>query len=468
MSHPVTIQRLDGPSSMSTKRNRHSRYFGARRRVLVAFLRARLSMSGATCPASVTHDLTSATGPSANFAYIASDNALLRQTLRPIEPTVTVLASRRRLPVEAPPLYRNQSKLDWEYDETRSFLQKQLRQDPRAQPADFVIDDSHLNLCMSCVHDNGLHTALQGEQMISISNRTQPMVDDWTIYSWENVVRFLNKPAEKGALGLESHNDVRFGCPCGSMEMPDGTVKLYYSSGPHSPNGDGPGRVSYKNRYSTRQSANGRTGWTEERQVQVNSHAFLGTFTPTPYSSLPPRGNHPASAILPFVAGYEDKHGGACVAYSRDGNEFYNLDNTIDRTGNGLNDDCLENSNDYLGRAGDTYIQPVVDPKRSREMVIYRQDFGQEGGWREVRGIQIAQLNQRFAEIPLPPYLQTGVSRRLVSWYLDRLGKLEHYRRHVYCVTLTPYDQDLWLGVRSSGPQTLALHPMLQRGPHTL
>ena len=401
------------------------------------------------CPVSVTHDLTSAKGPSAAFAYIASDNALLRQTLQPIVQGQTVHTAQRRLPVMPHPLYRNQSKLDWEYDQTRGFLHKILRQDPRAQPADLVIDDSHLNTCTSCPHDQGLNASLNAEQTIDIGNRSQPLVDDWTIYNWQNVVRFLNRPKEKAALDLEDHHDARYGCPCSSVEMPDGQVKIFYSSGPHNPNGDGPGRVGYKNKYSTRISRNGRTNWSPEAHIQVNGHAYLGTFTLTGYGALPPQdaAHHTQTDTLSFVAGYEDKHGGACLAFSSDGSNFFNIDNEIDRTRDGLNDDCLEDSNDYLRRAGDTYIQPIVDPYRNREMVLYRQDFGQEGGWREVRGIQVVELNQRFSDIRLPPYHQTRVQRRLASWYMDRLGKLEHYRRHVYCVTLTPYSQDLWIGL---------------------
>ena len=397
-----------------------------------------------SCPVPVTHDLTSASGPSAAFAYHASDHALLHQTLRPIVQGETVVAAQRRVPNEPHPLYMNQSKLDWEFDETRGFLNKILRQDPRARPENLVVDDSHLNFCTSCPHDQGLNTTLHGEETLDLGNRTHPLVDDWPIYSWQNVVRFINRPVQKSRLDLEDHHDVRYGCPCGSVETPDGQVKLYYSSGPHNPNGDGPDRLGYKNRYSTRISPDGRTGWTPEAQVQVNSHAFLGTFTPTGYGALPPTGQHPPSATLPIVAGYEDKHGGACLAYSRDGQEFFNIDNDNDRHGD--NNWCLENSNDYLGRAGDTYIQPIVDPLRNREMVLYRQDFGQEGGWREVRGIQVVELNARLSDIPLHD-VETGVRRRLASWYLDRLGKLEHYRRHVYCITLTPYSQDLWIGL---------------------
>ena len=43
--------------------------------------------------------------------------------------------------------------------------------------------------------------------------------------------------------------------------------------------------------------------------------------------------------------------------------------------------------------------------------------------------------------------LHTGALHCAPCRYLDRLGKLERFRRHTYCVTLTPYSADLWLGL---------------------
>ena len=36
---------------------------------------------------------------------------------------------------------------------------------------------------------------------------------------------------------------------------------------------------------------------------------------------------------------------------------------------------------------------------------------------------------------------------RVNSYYLDRLGKLERFRRQIYAVTLTRQSEDLWLGL---------------------
>ena len=65
-----------------------------------------------------------------------------------------------------------------------------------------------------------------------------------------------------------------------------------------------------------------------------------------------------------------------------------------------------------------------------------------------------------FAEIPSSPNKTTArpasgqsaddpgsTSSGHLSWYLDRLGKLERFRRAVYSATLTPYSDDLWLGL---------------------
>lgn len=406
-------------------------------------------MPGDLCP-SVTVELTSPRGNDAvdshgNSVYVASNDALVAQTLRDIPPGQEFDASTRSVPYEPHVQYRNQAKLNWEKDETVAFLDRHLSKDPRLKPADIIIDDSHLNFCTSCTHDTGLHTALHGEATIDVGNRTQPFVDDWPISRWQNVVRFLNRPRDKVILDLDDHDDGRFGCPCGSVPTADGGVKLYYSSGPSIDEGPDEAR-GYKNKYSSRVSSNGVTGWSEEAGIEINGWEHLGTFTPTDTPSLPPTWDQEHFHALPLLAGYEDKHGGACLAFGANGQEWYNIDNEHDATDDGLNDWCLQDSNDYLGRAGDTYVQPVVNYERQKEYIWYRQDFGQEGGWREVRGIQVATLNQRLADIQLNMD-QTWVTDRVASWYFDRLGKLEHYRRHVYCATLTPYSKDLWYGL---------------------
>ena len=402
-----------------------------------------------SCP-SVIHDLSSPRGDAAvdnegNSVYVANNNALVRQTLRSIPSAQEFLAATRPLPYEPHHLYRNQPKLDWEHQETVAFLDRTLRKDPRMKPEDVIIDKSHLNYCTSCGHDDGLHDVLHGEATIDIGNRTQPLVDDWPIHSWQNVVRFLNEPQEKQPLVLNDKGDSRFGCPCGSIVTPDGNVKLYYSGGPSLDDGPTDAR-GYKNRYVSRISTDGVSGWTEEDKVEIFDREYLGTFTPTDTKSLQPSDDLESYHALPLLAGYEDKHGGACLAFGYNGQKFFNLGNVHDSEDEGLNDYCLKNSNDYLGRAGDTYVQPVVDHKDQKEYVWYRQDFGEEGGWREVRGIQVVTLNSRFADIQRN-LEQTQIDDRKASWYFDRLGKLEHYRRHVYCITLTQYSEDLWYGL---------------------
>ena len=116
-----------------------------------------------------------------------------------------------------------------------------------------------------------------------------------------------------------------------------------------------------------------------------------------------------------------------------------------------------------LGRAADSYVQPLADGSADSdavasgtqlltgqsgriERVLYRKDFGTPGGWREIRGVQAVELNQRFAEIPTATE-RTAVAKRLHSFYLDRLGKLERYRRQVYSITLTRHTTQLWLGM---------------------
>ena len=60
--------------------------------------------------------------------------------------------------------------------------------------------------------------------------------------------------------------------------------------------------------------------------------------------------------------------------------------------------------------------------------------------------MQVAELDRRFAEIPSAS-TPTGIQSRPTEWYLDRLGKLERYRRQIYSLTLTRHTPQLWLGL---------------------
>jgi len=163
-----------------------------------------------------------------------------------------------------------------------------------------------------------------------------------------------------------------------------------------------------RGRYSASSSADGVSGWTVEETVEVNGRAHLGTLAVVPGGGLPPRRSPetPTSPALrqAYIAGYEGRRGRVCLASSSDGRRFFNIDNEVDRRRDGLNDDCLTapgvaGSNSALARAGDTYIVPVVDRVRERELIWYRKDFGTAYGWREVRGIQVVELAQRLSEI---------------------------------------------------------------------
>lgn len=395
----------------------------------------------------VTHDITSPSGESAP--------ELLRQELREIPRDSTQLASARRVPFE-PHQKMDADRLQWEETQTRNFLNKQLSRDPRLQPNDIVVNTGHMSSCTSCEHDEGQQTALHGMETIDIGTRTQPMVDDWPVHSWQNIVRFINPPQSKDPLDLDNHDDARFGCPCSAFETETGDVQLTYQSGPSifgAP--DDSWEEDHNGRYSYRRSADGVGGWTSEAgPINVNGHDTLGTIGivgggGVPFS-LPARGHGEESRIT-YLAGYEGWRGRACFAGSSDGVHFRNINSRSDQGQAGLNDDCLTSghyagSNSILARAADTYIVPIIDEARSREYIWYRKDFGTSFGWREVRGMQVVELDKRFAEIDTADSM-TNIATKHTDWYLDRLGKLERYRRHVYAVSLTPYSQDLWLGL---------------------
>ena len=371
----------------------------------------------------------------------------------------TQQARQRRVPYEPHPSM-DADRLAREASETRGFVNRQLSRDPRRQPDDIMVATDHMSACTSCEHDAGLQTALHGSPIIDIGNRTQPMVDDWTIHSWQNVARFLNAPRDKQVIELNEHDDsrsdARYGCPCSAFETADGEVQLTYQSGPSTFGApDDSWEEDHNGRYSWSRSRDGVGLWsTESGPISINDRETLGQFSIVGGGgrplSLPARRRGDASRIA-FVAGYEGWRGRACIAGSSDGVDFDNLDSESDRRQNGLNDDCLtapgaHGSNSILARAADTYIVPVVDERREKEYIWYRKDFGTAFGWREVRGMQVVELDKRFAEIHGSGSI-TDIAQRHTEWYLDRLGKLERFRRHTYAVSLTPYSEDLWLGL---------------------
>ena len=126
--------------------------------------------------------------------------------------------------------------------------------------------------------------------------------------------------------------------------------------------------------------------------------------------------------------------------------------NCTDATGFGLyakimSRDCVDTSPSGLGRAADCNIQPIFDAHRNRQLVWYRRDFGTQGGWREIRGVQVVEMKTRLRDYSGSPAHSIPVSKRLGSYYLDRLGKLERFRRQIYSLTWTRHGDGLWLGL---------------------
>ena len=189
----------------------------------------------------------------------------------------TQQARQRRVPYEPHPSMRA-DRLAREASETRGFVNRQLSRDPRRQPDDIMVATDHMNACTSCEHAAGLQTALHGSPIIDIGNRTQPMVDDWTIHSWQNVARFLNAPRDKQVIELNEHDDARYGCPCSAFETADGEVQLTYQSGPSTFGApDDSWEEDHNGRYSWRRSRDGVGLWsTESGPISINDRETLG------------------------------------------------------------------------------------------------------------------------------------------------------------------------------------------------
>ena len=356
----------------------------------VRLLRLLLLAAAESALAAAPSCAPSPSGPSPITQHITSPDSsdapdLVRQSLEPIARDATQRTRERRVP-HAPPATIDQGRLEWEYAETRAFLDKQLNHDPRLQPTDIVVDTDHMRRCTSCAHDRGLHDVLTGDSggapetvagSIDVGGRTQLLVDDYVIAAWRNVVRVLEPPKRKRALdsSLDAHGDYRFGCPCSTFEDAEGNVRLYYQSGPSIYGGEeDTWEEDHNGRYSFRISPDGETGWSEEHgPIRINGRDGLGTMSVEAGKrgaaySLPPRSGHAGTeGGMLFVSGYEGWRSRACLAFSSDGRDFYNLDDEADRRNPGLNDDCLSapgvrGSNSVFARAADVR-KPDSNPR---------------------------------------------------------------------------------------------------------
>ena len=169
----------------------------------------------------------------------------------------------------------------------QTFLHKQLRLDPRLKPEGLVVRTDHLNTCTSCAHAVGLQRSLhRGGALaahagatsanegtnglaeddtvptvptINVGTRTQLLVDDWVVHTWQNVIRVLEPPRSRRPLPFRNDGSGgRFGCPCSAVEQSDGRVRLYYSA-------DGPFKSKQRyTRYPYRVSKDGWSAWSDE------------------------------------------------------------------------------------------------------------------------------------------------------------------------------------------------------------
>ena len=255
-------------------------------------------------------------------------------------------------------------------------------------------------------------------------------------------MRTLEAPAEQRPV-LQDTQDVRFGCPC-SAHAVGGGVRLYHTSsaGRHSRLG-----AKAQDRHATvaRWSSDGLGKWSGPVRVTLDpgTKMYKGGLEMKTFLVAQPSSTR---AGAPVFAGYEGVHSVACLAVSYDGMNF----STISPRKHKLhNKACSDGRASLLGRAADAYVTPLVGAHR--DLISYRKDFGTTlsggvagGGWREIRGLQIVELDARLGSLPNVSHAK--IKKVHSAWYFDRLGKLERYRRQLYSVVLAKH-AGLYLGL---------------------
>jgi len=358
-------------------------------------------------------------------------NSLMPQKVRFVDASKTYDVTKQRIPYQA--AAKTDEMLKQEYFDTKSFMQKELKRDPRKKPEDLVTKTDHVDVCTSCTNYEGLKGALHGTHVIDITNDRQLFYDDYLVKDWKNIIRFVNQPVSQDVVMRRISNEDGFladpRCPCSIMETETG-FKMYFAA-----------LLSKQLTHTNRQvavtayshSKDGLTSWSHPKQIDFKlwDQEKDRTIAIYEFDYLN------RSRRIKYVAGYQGDAGQSCVAGSEDGVVFRPLAHKSDVG-------TFYCNKSYLARAGDTYIVPLYDSKRGRELVWYREDFGTKSGWREIRGMHAAEINRTFEEMDRP---KTGIGKSHAKWYLDRLGKLERFRRQVYSLTWTEYTPGFFLGL---------------------
>ena len=371
-------------------------------------------------------------------ARLASGEQLAEQVIRTIPKSgAEILAHEQPVPFEAAPTTR--ADLRREFHDTAAFLNKTLSKDPRLKPADIEVHTDHMQQCTSCANYLGAWKALHLSETIEVGTRRQILADDWVVDRWLNLVRFMNPPQfNEPILRPEPPSDQRFGCPCSAVSTRGGGVRLY-----HTAKGATSWSVQTKNTIDehaivARESSDGKSGWSAEQEIKLRgSKRRLKTFVVAqPAHSSAADGGAPPL----LYAGYEGGGSVACLASSKDGFNFTTLQPSYSfpkTTGQ-----CAEHKPSFLGMAADAYVTPTVGDER--DVVWYRRNFGTSYGWREIRGLQVAELRlcktksvwqrattaKTVAALPLVRLVNLSSSllvtrHKVIDWYFDKLGKLE-------------------------------------------
>ena len=481
------------------------------------------------CSQAVTHELVIGEIKTLNAS---SASSLAAQVLQPLR-SHTVSSVARRIPYEPNPEY-DAARLAWEFSETWSFQQKQLKKDPRVQPEDIQPTYGHLAKCTACEHRAEMAQVLRhggSSAPLKLGHEWQLLVDDYLVDTWRNLVRFLKSPtSQKVVMKPRRTGFARFGCPCSIIQpkQDNDSFRLYYASGQVA--GETFRYREWPKEMRVATSSDG-VNWGSSRVSRESARSVIldnghigmtGTFT-----AAESRGRSET-----LIAGYEGANSKACLARSVDGifwstistssplvsSRFvykprqhglqnrsfdtplhllkssgrYNLRSNkevrrlcfrymraCEQNGTGWGHkgqmmaclldlfrrdiikgechdvllvryslapiDCADGSSSRLGRAADSYVQPIRDAQRGRHLVWYRRDFGGPGGWREIRGVQAVEVNSSSLET-LPDLRGTPLPR-VASYYLDRMGKLERFRRQIYTLTLSQHSNNLWIGL---------------------
>jgi hypothetical protein len=289
-----------------------------------------------------------------------------------------------------------------------------LKKDPKKKPEGLHVDLKHLSRCTSCWDLDA--TAFSSLIWDEIGTVKQSLADDQAVMGWQNLKRTLLRPEKQEVQSLSKQGVFFY-----ASGLFDGSIFKLWAPRQHLDLATG---ISTYEPYSLFTSLDGKE-WKRKEQLTGIVHDLDRKTADVHDGSMASLTVEYSEKIGFYLGGYQ------CMRYNDKKTMIRGDLNCIARSRDGVHWSSNIDG-DSLGRAGDSYNQYYFNLQTQRINAVWRKDFGtgRFADWRNIRGIQFGEFSPkdgRFKQLESQ------------SFYLDRAGKMEKYRRQIYAFTVQQY-----------------------------